>query len=164
MAKKKLHNLGERISIKNKKAFFDYEILDKWECGIVLSGMEVKSIKNGQMNLKGSYVTIKHHPKAELYLFNANIPVYSKSNINDFSEYDTNQSRKLLLHKKEIDRIIGKIKMKGLTVTPLRVYNKGNKIKVEIGLAKGKKLYEKKEKIKERDVKRNINRILKTQR
>jgi len=163
MKKKKSHKLGEKLSVKNKKAFFDYEILDNWECGLVLTGMEVKSIKNGQMNLKGSYVTIKNNPKTELYLFNANIPVYAKSNSNDFLDYDPRRSRKLLLHRKEINRIIGKIKTKGLTIVPLKVYNKNNKIKVEIGLAKGKKLYEKKEKIKERDVKRKINRILKTQ-
>ena len=162
MGKKDL-NLQKNVSVKNKRAYFDFTILDTWEAGIVLTGMEVKAIKTGQINLKGSHVIVKNVPSPELYLLNAHIPAYKKADTKSRENHDPTRSRKLLLHKKEILKIMGKTREKGLTVVPLRVYNKGNKIKLEIGLVKGKKLFEKKEKIKERDIKRNINRIIRTQ-
>lgn len=162
MGKKDL-NLQKSISVKNKRAYFDYTILDTWEAGIVLSGMEVKAIRSGLINLKGAHVTVKNVPTPELFLLNAHISAYQKADPKSLENYEPTRSRKLLLHKKEILKIMGKIQEKGLTVAPLRVYNKGNKIKLEIGLVKGKKLFEKKEKIKERDIKRDINRLVKTQ-
>lgn len=153
--------LKKNLSIKNRKAYYDYEILDTWEAGIVLTGMEVKAVKNGQVNLKGSHIVVKNVPTPELYLLNAHISAYKKTDPKKLENYDPTRSRKLLLHKKEILRIMGKMQQKSLTVVPLRVYNKKNKIKVEIGLAKGKKLYEKKEKLKERDIKKEADRIIK---
>lgn len=148
-------------SIYNKQAHFEYEILEKYEAGLVLTGQEVKSIRAGQMNLKGAYVTIKHKPKPELTLINAHVPAYKLAG--RLPHYDPTRSRKLLMSRREINSLLGKIEQKGLTLLPLRVYTKHNLIKVEIGLGRGKKLYEKKELKKEKDVKREIRRTLKYQ-
>lgn len=140
----------------NKKARFDYEILDEWEAGLMLSGQEVKSVRAGQMSLKGSFVHVKGDA---VWLVNAHIPKYAKAG--PLPGYDPDQSRKLLLHKREIDKIRGKLETKGLTIVPLSAYTKGSKLKVKIGLARGKKQYEKKESIKKKDIERDLRRSLK---
>lgn len=141
---------------QNKKAARDYEIRDKYEAGIVLSGQEVKSIKTGKMSIKGSYVIPKH---SQLFLVGANVPPYQPFNVP--LEYDPKRDRKLLLKKDQIKHLIGKSKQQGLTLIPLRVYTKGGLIKVEIVVAKGKKKRDKREKIKEREAERKIRRELK---
>jgi len=141
---------------KNKKAYFDYEILEKFEAGIVLQGFEVKSVKLGHISLKGAYVTIKDE---EAYLINTHISPYQPSNMR--IEYDPTRSRKLLLKKSEIVSLMGKAKSQGLTILPLSVYNKKGKIKIELGLGRGKKKYEKREKIKRKDTEREVGRTLK---
>ena len=139
-------------AIKNRKAFFDYEVLDTLEVGISLQGHEVKSVKEGQISLKDSYVVVQD---GELYLINANISKYQHA---AEISYDPQRSRKLLAKKKEIVSLSSKVQQKKLTVVPLKVYVKGKNIKVEIGLVKGKKKYEKKEAIKQRDLDRELHR------
>ena len=146
-----------KIITKNKRAFFDYEILEKFEAGIVLTGPEVKSVKAGHISLKGSYVTVH---EGELLLLNCHISPYKFAQ-NQLKDYNPTASRKLLVHKKEINYLIGKLKTKGLTLLPLSVYLKRNKIKLEIGLGRGKKKFEKREKIKKREAEREIKRALK---
>ena len=141
---------------ENRKAYFNYEILEKFEAGLILSGAEVKSIKGGRMNLTGSYVNFHN---GEPYLIGASIAPYQPKN--QPSDYDPSRSRKLLLNKKEIDYISGKTKQKGLTLIPLKVYNKGRRIKIEIGLARGKKQYDKREAISKRETARQIGQIIK---
>ena len=146
-----------KIVAQNKKALHEYDILDRWEAGIVLTGDEVKAIRAGHISLVGSYAVIT---KNELYLLNANITpylhAYSKS------EEHTTRTRKLLLHRRELNKLIGEIARKGITVIPLKVYitGKGN-IKIEIGLAKHRKAHGIKEHIKERDIARETRRELK---
>jgi SsrA-binding protein len=139
----------------NPRAKFDYHILDTFEAGLVLTGQEVKSIKKSRMSLKGAYVTIKDQ---EAWLINAFLPPYQPKNAPD--NYQPDRSRKLLLNKKEIKSLIGKTKQKGLTLVPLHVYTKHNLIKLEFGLGQGKRKADKREKIKEREAKRNIGRAL----
>lgn len=139
----------------NKKALYDYEILEKLEAGLVLAGHEVKSIRAGRLSLTGAYVVLRGQ---ETYLLNASIPPYQVKNTP--ADYEPDRSRKLLLHKHEISSLIGKTKQKGLTLMPIRVYNKSGRIKLEFGLARGKKAYDKREKIKERDFKREKDRLL----
>jgi len=146
------------ILAKNKQARFDYEILETFEAGLVLSGQEVKSIRQGQASLKGSHVTINKN--REVFLINASIPAYKMAG--KLPEYQIDRSRKLLLQKKEIDYLAGKLQEAGLTLVPLSLYTKGKKIKIEIGLAKGKKKADKRAQIKEREVKKKIQRFLKT--
>ena len=145
-----------KVLSENKKAYFDYEILEKFEAGIILIGQEVKSIKAGRINLAGSYVVLKD---SEFFLINAKIPPYQPKNAPE--NYDSLRLRKLLLNKKEIDYLIGKVKEKGLTLAPLKVYTKRGKIKLEFGIAKGKKKADKREIIKKRETEREINRELK---
>ncbi len=142
---------------KNKKALFDYEILEKLESGIKLSGPEVKSTKLGHINLKGSYITFFNN---EPFLVNAYIAPYKPAK-KDQKNYNPKQNRKLLLHKQEIARLKGKIESEGLTIVPISVYTKNNLIKVEIGLARGKKKYEKREAIKKRHLNRKIREKMK---
>ena len=139
----------------NKKLLADFHILEKFEAGIVLSGPEVKSVKAGQINLKGSYVTIDG--KNEVWLINAHISPYKPAASRQIS-YKPTQNRKLLLSKKEIDYLRGKEKEKGLTIMPISVYTKGSLIKVELGLARGKKQFDKRESVKKREVDRQIRR------
>lgn len=138
---------------ENKKARFDYEILETYEAGLVLSGQEVKSVKQGGVNLKGSFVTF-HGKSARLT--NAHIGKYGPAG--PLPEYDPTQSRTLLLKRKEINYLRGKSLEAGLTIVPLSVYSKNRLIKVEIGLAKGKKSYDKRQSIKKRDIEREIRR------
>jgi len=145
-----------KIFAENKKAYFNYQILEKFEAGIVLAGYEVKSIKSGRINLAGSYVIIKNE---EAYLINASIPPYQPKNVPP--EYDPSRQRKLLLKKKEIKYLIGKTRQKGLTLVPLKMYTKKREVKLEFGVAKGKKKADKRELIKKREVKREIRKALK---
>lgn len=142
------------MEIVNRKAKYDYEIHDTYEVGIVLTGNEIKSVRKGSVNLKDSYVIIKN---GEAYILNMHITNYDKSYINE----DETRTRKLLLHKDEIIKINDKISIKGFTLVPLRLYFKNGKAKLEIGVAKGKHTYDKKESIKERDIKRDTDKALK---
>lgn len=144
------------VFAENRKAFYDYEIIEKFEAGLVLSGAEVKSIKNGRMNLIGSYVNFHN---SEPYLIGASIAPYQPKN--QPPDFDPSRSRKLLLNKKEIDYISGKTKQKSLTLVPLKVYNKGRRIKIEIGLVRGKKQYDKRAVISKRETAKKIERSLK---
>jgi len=145
-----------RIVCQNKKAYHDYSIEETLEAGIRLQGTEVKSLREGKANLKDSYVLIKD---SEAFLFNSHISPYSHGNI---MNHDPVRTRKLLLHRKEIERLRGKIQQKGYALIPLKMYFKDSFAKVEIGLAKGKRLYEKRETIKEREAKRTIERAMKS--
>jgi SsrA-binding protein len=143
---------------QNKYIRSSYDILDTFEAGLVLFGHEVKAAKNGRMNLKGSYVTIR---KDEVFLINSHIGKYRPAgNIDD---YNTERVRKLLLSKSQIRHLIGKSKEKGLTIIPLRVYSKRGILKVEIGIARGMKLHDKREMLKKRDIDRRIRSAVKTQ-
>lgn len=138
------------MKIKNKKAFFNYEILDSFEAGVVLTGAEVKSIKSGRINLTNAYVKIVG---GELWLVGADIPRYKY----DGSEnYDAQRSRKLLVKKKELIEIENELKQKNLTLIPLSVYTTRGKIKVEVGFGKGRKRYEKKAREKKKDMDREL--------
>jgi SsrA-binding protein len=140
----------------NKRAHFDYEILERYEAGIVLLGHETKSIKNKHVSLKESFVTI--HGK-ELYLTNAHITPYAKAGI--INNHNPTRPRKLLLKKSEIKHLIGKSRTQGLTLVPIKLYTKKRLIKLEFGLGKGKKEYDKREKIRKREDERGMRRILK---
>lgn len=140
---------------ENRKARFNYEILEKYEAGIELLGTEVKSVRSGQMSLEGSFVIVRG---GEVYLINANIPPYQIKNAP--KDYDPVRNRKLLLTKKEIKELAGNEKT-NLTIVPISVYNKGRKIKVAIALVKGKKKFDKRETLKKRDTDREIRRQIK---
>lgn|SRR5574344_163246 len=139
------------IELKNKKAYFDYFIIKEVECGVVLTGTEIKSIRNGSANLKDTYARIKN---GEVYILNMYIAKYNEGN--QFN-HEERRTRKLLLHKNEIDRLYDDVKLEGLTLIPLKLYFKGNHAKILLGLCKGKKLYDKREVIKERDLSRTGN-------
>jgi len=136
---------------KNKRAYFDCNILEKYEAGIVLAGHEVKSIKLGHLSLQGSYVAIRNN---EAFLLNMHISPYQPQNIP--RDYDPTRTRKLLLKRSETKTLIGRSHAQGLTILPLSVYTKRGKIKLEIGLARSKKKYEKRELIKKRDIEREM--------
>ena len=137
----------------NKKATFDYEILEKFEAGIELKGHEVKAIKAGKVSLTGAYVK---EFGGELFLLGALVSPYQPSNVP--KDYKEQRDRKLLVTKKELNYLVGKLNEKGLTVVPIKLYNKGSKVKLEIGVARGKKKYDKREAIKKRDVERRLRR------
>jgi len=145
-----------RVLAENKKAYFTYQILEKFEAGISLIGQEVKSIKTRGVNLAGSYVVIKN---SEAFWIGARISSYQPKNIPP--DYNPERSRKLLLKKSEIKYLIGKTKQKGLTLIPLRVYTKRGKIKLEFGIARGKKKVDKRELIKKREIEREIRKAMK---
>lgn len=140
---------------QNKKAFHSYSIQDSIEAGLVLSGHEVKSARSGQVSLVGAYVTVR---AGEAWLRNAYIGKYKQAS--NLEGYDENRERKLLLHKTEINRLVGKTKEKGLTLIPLELYTSRKRIKLKIGLARGKKQYDKREAIKKKETKRKIERSL----
>jgi SsrA-binding protein len=144
-----------KVILENKKAKTNYEIVETYEAGIELKGSEVKSIKMGKVSFKDSFIIAK---RGELYIINMFIALYEFST---YDRLDPERPRKLLLHRREIDRIIGKSKERGLTIIPLKIYQKNHLIKLEIALAKGLKKYEKKEKIKERIIEREMKRELK---
>ena len=140
----------------NKRANFDYTILETYEAGLALFGYETKSIKTKHVSLKESFVTIKG---SELYLTNANVPLYKHAGI--ISNYNPTRPRKLLLKKNEIKHLIGRARTQGLTLVPIRLYTKRRYIKLEFGLGKGKKEFDKREKIRKREDDRAMRRILK---
>lgn len=144
-----------KLIANNKKAFHDYFIEDKYEAGISLSGTEVKSLRMGKCSVKESFIRIE---KGEVFIFGMHISPYEKGNI--FNK-DPLRTRKLLLHKHEINKIAGKMAEKGYTVVPLRVYFKGSLVKVEIALARGKKLYDKRQDIAKKDQRRESEREFK---
>jgi len=140
----------------NRAAGFEYFIEEKYEAGIVLEGAEVKSLRRGNCNLKDSFCFIE---KGEVILKNLHIPVYDKSGA--FNSRDSKRDRKLLLHRFEIDKIVGRINAKGMTLVPISLYFKDNLIKVEVALCRGKQTVDKKETIKRRDIERDTRRQLK---
>jgi SsrA-binding protein len=142
----------EKNIVTNRKAHHDYFIIESYEAGIALKGTEVKSLRQGNANLQDSYAALKN---GEVWLYNMHISPFEKGNINN---HDPKRDRKLLLHKQEIRRLIGKLNEKGLTLVPLRIYFKNKVAKVELGLAKGKKHYDKREAIAKRDVERQMRR------
>ena len=143
------------IEIKNKKASFDYFIEEEIECGIVLKGTEIKSIRNGQANIKDCYAIVKNN---EVFLLNMYIAKYNDASI---FNHDERRTRKLLLNKREILKLRDKVEISGYTLVPLKLYFKGNRAKILLGICKGKKNYDKRESIKEKDVKRDIEKALK---
>lgn len=140
------------LHIKNKKAFFNYEIFDTFEAGIVLTGSEVKSIRLGKVDITDGYIYINKNMEAEI--LNCTVQNYSHATL-ETTKHEPKRTRKLLLHKKEIEKIAGKIKTGGFTAVPLSIYiNKRQKVKLQIGLAKGKKIHDKRQAIKEKDIAR----------
>jgi len=144
----------EKVVATNRKAYHDYDIEEVYEAGIVLQGTEVKSLRVGRANLRDSFARVKGD---ELYLHNVHISPYSHGNI---ANHEPRRMRKLLLHKAEIKRLMGKVAERGLTLVPLRIYFKGNVAKVELALARGKARYDKRRAIADRDAKRDIDRAL----
>lgn len=140
------------MEILNRKARFNYEIIDTIECGIELKGTEIKSIRNGKANIKDSYGIIKNN---EVFILNMHISPYENGGV---FNHDETRTRKLLLHKKEILKLKNKLDLEGFTLIPLKVYFVGNKAKVELGLCRGKKMYDKRESMKKRDVERELAR------
>ena len=140
---------------ENRKAHFNYQILEEYEAGVVLTGPEVKSVRLGQTSIKEAFATVR---EGEIWLTNAHISPYKPAGDKQF---DPTRSRKLLLNKSEIDSLTGKVLAGGVTIVPLKIYGKNGKIKVLLGLAKGKKKYDKREKIKKREAEREIERNLK---
>ena len=147
---------GIKIIAKNPKAFHDYFIEDRYEAGIELVGTEVKSLRQGKVNLKDSFCHVKD---GEMYVYGMHISPYEQGNI--FNK-DPMRTRKLLLHRKEINRLYAKIKQDGYSLVPLSIYFKNSRVKLEIGLARGKKLHDKREAAAAKDAKREIDRALKT--
>lgn len=143
------------MEINNRKAKYNYQIFEKIEAGIVLTGTEIKSLRNGKANIKDSYASVKN---GEVFLINMHISSYENGNI---FNHDETRSRKLLLHKNEILKLYDKVRLEGYTLVPLKVYLKNGKAKVLIGVCKGKKNYDKREDIKKRDIERNIRAKLK---
>ena len=147
---------SEKVVATNRKAFHDYFIEERYEAGIMLQGTEVKSLREGRVNLQDSYASVRG---TEVYLHQCHISPYSHGNI---MNHDPTRVRKLLLHKAEIHKLLGKTQQKGLTLVPLRIYfSKGGYAKVELGLAKGKKLYDRRETIKTREAGREVQRAIK---
>ena len=145
--------------LENKKVYFDYEIVDKLEAGIELFGFEVKSLRGKHGSLTGSYVVIDGE---QAWLLNANIPPYQVKNTP--AGYDPTRSRRLLMNKKEITKLLEKAREKGLTLVPISLYNKGRFIKVSVGVGRGKKKFDKRETIKKRESDREIHRVIKVKR
>lgn len=157
MAKVKIdkEKLNNRKILKNRKAFHEYEILESFEAGIVLQGTEVKSIRQGRISVKPSYAAFSG---TELFVYHMNIAPYDHRG---YADHDPERPRKLLLHKKQLARLSGAIALKGLTLVPLSVYMTRGRVKVEVGLCRGKKLYDKRESIKKKTMERESKRELK---
>ena len=147
--------MGEKLICNNKKAYHDYFIEEKFEAGMVLRGTEVKSLRNGKANLNDSFALIKN---GEAFLHNLHISPYDYGNREN---HDPDRMRKLLLHKREIIKLYARIREQGYSFIPLRIYFKDGLVKVELGMAKGKKLYDKREDMKEKDHKRDMAQALK---
>ncbi|HEY9875442.1 MAG TPA: SsrA-binding protein SmpB [Candidatus Obscuribacterales bacterium] len=149
-------NEGFKIVSDNRQARYLYEILETYEAGIELKGTEVKSIRNGQSNLRDGYALIRN---GEAWLLNVHISPHSTAS--QYFNHDPRRTRKLLLHKQEIRKLIGKVEQQGLTLVPLKMYLKNGKVKITIGLGKGKKLHDKREDLKQRQDKREMERAMK---
>ena len=147
--------MSEKLICNNKKAYHDYFIEEKFEAGMVLKGTEVKSLRNGKANLNDSFALVKN---GEAFLHNLHISPY---NFGNRENHDPDRMRKLLLHKKEIGKLFSMIREQGYTVVPLRLYFKEGLVKVEVGLAKGKKLYDKREDLKKKDMRKDVAVALK---
>lgn len=143
------------MEVINREARFNYFILEEIECGIVLTGTEIKAIREGKINLKDSYAKIRNN---EVYLLNTHISEYKEGNI---FNHDPRRTRKLLLHKREILKLRDKADQEGLTLVPLKLYMQKNKVKILLGLCKGKKNFDKRETMKERDLKREASKLQK---
>ena len=150
------NNEPVKVITVNRQAYHDYYIERTIEAGIALKGTEIKSIRDGKVNLRGSYAIARN---GELWLENSHIAVYEHGNRYN---HEPMRSRKLLLHRREINQLISRVETKGLTLIPLKLYLKGGRAKIELGLGRGKKLYDKREAIAERDVKREIERAIRT--
>jgi len=146
---------SEKVVATNREAYHNYHILETYECGIALTGTEVKSIREGRCNLKDSYGQVRG---GEAWLFNAHISPYSHGNREN---HEPTRTRKLLLHKAEIDRLLGKTQEKGLTLVPTRLYFKNGRIKLELAVGKGKKLYDKRETERKRESDREVRAMMK---
>lgn len=146
---------GDRVIATNRKATHDYFIQDTVEAGLVLVGSEIKSIRAGRVSLRDSYVTIR---EGEAWLVGSHIAGYAQAS---YQDHDPRRDRKLLLHRRQIDRLRGRVEQKGYTIVPLKLYLKNNRAKVEIGLARGKRAYDKREAIAKRDYERDLQRALK---
>jgi len=158
MAEKTERELAQENIAENRKAFHDYHILDTWEAGMVLLGTEVKSIREGRVNLRDSFARVE---KGEVWLYNVNISSYSHRG---YADHEPLRQRKLLMHRDEIRKLIGKTTEKGMTLVPLRMYFRKGRVKVAIGLAKGKKDYDKRETIKRRETERETRAAVKSRR
>jgi len=152
--KSQTNNEAVKIISVNRQAYHDYFVERTIESGISLVGTEIKSIRDGKVNLRGSYAITRN---GELWLENAHIAIYDHGNRYN---HEPLRNRKLLLHRREIEQLQAKVATKGLTLIPLKLYLKGGKAKIELGLCRGKKLYDKREAIAERDVKREIERVI----
>ncbi|ACU78371.1 SsrA-binding protein SmpB [Mycoplasma mycoides] len=141
--------MSEHLIVKNKKAYFNYEIIQTYQAGIVLNGPEIKSIRNHDVSINEAFVLIR---KKEIYILNMNVKKYQFANY--IKGLEETRTRKLLLHKKEIIKILNKIKQENLTIIPVKLYFKNDYVKLEIALAKGKKLHDKRQTIKKRDTER----------
>ncbi len=148
----KLQIMDIKVVSTNKKARFEFFILETYEAGLVLKGTEIKSVRNGQISLQEAYVRTNGE---EIWLVGAHVAPYEHASA---YQHDPKRDRKLLMHKKEIRKLFDEVRIKGMTLVPIRVYLKGGKAKLEIGLAKGKKQYDKRDSIKERDVERETSR------
>ncbi len=150
-----MHNNYMAKAIYNKRATFDYHILDSFEGGLVLLGTEVRSIKAGHISLKGAFITMHH---GEPFLTNATIPAWQAKNAP--SDYDPQRPRKVLLKKNELKQLFSTKRTEGLTIIPISVYTKGSRIKIQVALARGKRKHHKKQILKERDIQRDIDRVI----
>jgi SsrA-binding protein len=149
---------GIKIVTENRKARHDYSILDTYEAGMELRGSEVKSLRNGQCQLKDSYVVFMNN---QMYLQNAHISVYSASSYNN---HEPERRRRLLMHRHEMDRLASQVQEKGLSIVPLKIYFKDGRAKIELALAKGKKAHDKRDSIKAKDVQRDISKSIRRDR
>jgi SsrA-binding protein len=147
--------VAEKLIAENRKARHEYHLLERFEAGIALTGTEVKALREGQATIQRAYADVRD---GEVWLVGAHIPEYAKGNI---ANHDPDRERKLLLHRREIESLIGKVHEKGLTLVPLRLYFKGGRAKVELALARGKELHDKRRDIARRDADRQIERALK---
>jgi SsrA-binding protein len=146
--------VAEKLIASNRRAFHDYEVLETYEAGLVLRGTEVKSLRDGRADLKESYARIE---REEAWLFGCHISPYAQGNR---ANHDPMRPRKLLLHRRELDRLLGRVMEKGLTLIPLRLYFKSGRAKVEVGLARGRKLLDKRHVIREREARREMDRAV----
>ncbi|UOZ10180.1 MULTISPECIES: SsrA-binding protein SmpB [unclassified Amycolatopsis] len=146
--------LGQKVIVSNRKARHDYSILDTYECGLVLVGTEVKSLREGKASLADAFATVDD---GEVWLRNVHIPEYTQGT---WTNHTPRRTRKLLLHRREIEKLIGKTKESGLSLVPLSMYFKDGKVKVEIALAKGKKAYDKRQTLAKRDAERDISKAM----